>query len=121
MSDPGLSLDQYQQLQDMQRRQQMAAMLMGGNAGQQNAANGGLANVGSMIAGAALASRNQTDQQNLLNQMRYAATPDKPVALGQMPGANGGSFDLGNVNAKTPLIQSKYGGLANLFSFGGGS
>lgn len=122
MSDPGMSLDQFMQIQQLQKRQQLATQLMGGQSGQQNAAFGGLANVGSMIAGASMANKNNTDQQNMLNQMRYAAQPDNPVNLGQTAGVGGKPLDLGSINAKTPLIQSKNPNLlSNLFSFGGGS
>lgn len=121
MSDPGLTLEQYQQLQDMQRRQQMGAALMSGNAGAAGAF-GGLANMGSALLGAQMANNANTDQSNMLNRMRYAAAPDSSVAMGQAQGANGKNFDLGNISTKTPLIQSKYGGpLANLFNLGGGS
>lgn len=121
MSDPGMTLEQYQQMQDMQKRQAMAAALMKPS-GQQNAAYGGIANMGSALLGAQMASNAQTDQSNMLNQMRYAAAPDNPVQLGKMAGANGGQFDLGTVNAKTPLIQSKAPNIfSNLFNLGGGS
>jgi len=121
MSDPGLTPDQYSQLQDLQRRQAMAASLMNSNPGQQNAAYGGLANVGSMLLGATMADKNRTDQQNLLNHMRYDTTPNQPVSLPAAVGANGSKIDLGTINAKTPLIQQKGSNmLSNLFNFGGG-
>jgi hypothetical protein len=127
MSDAGspLTMDDFMQLQQLQRKQAIAQQLLGGQSGQQNAAFGGLANVGSMLAGAALAQKNNTDQQNLLNQMRYNAQPDNMQNMGQAVGAGGKSFDIGAINAKTPLIQSKTPGLfdnlSNIFSFGGAS
>jgi len=63
MSDQGdpLTLDQLQQYQNQQRRMQMAAMLMQGNANN-NAAYGGIANAGSALLGAAMAKRMMQNQ-----------------------------------------------------------
>jgi hypothetical protein len=116
-----MTIDQYMQLQDMQKRQALGQALLNGNAGQQNAAYGGLANAGSSILGAALADKARTDQDNMFNKIRYQNQPDNQVSLGQMQGVGGAPIDLGSVSSKTPLIQAKPGWFANLFSFGGGS
>lgn len=126
MSDPGMTLDQYQQMQMLQKRQAMAAALMSNQAGNQNASYGGLANAGNSILGAILSNSARDDQQKMISQMQRgaAATPDlsqlddegNPIALTGGQAAPGGTM---GAPAKKP--GGWFSGLSNLFSFGGGS
>jgi hypothetical protein len=87
MSNPGIStaqmtpelMQQWQALQDQQRRQAMAQALMGNQAQGQNS---GIANAGSAIAGA-LADR------NIANNARWTAQGISPVQVTPQVGTTG--------------------------------
>lgn len=74
MSDPGMMMTpaDYMQMQDIKKRQAMAAQLMGGNA---TGANGGITNAGNSILGAVLGSQAR-DQQNAMMQ-KFGVPPAK--------------------------------------------
>lgn len=112
-------LQQWQAYQDQQRKQQLAATLMGNNADPKTA-YAGVANAGSDLNGALMLKAMQ-NQANGPASTNLGQTPGMDASMGgvnrTLPGMN-----IGSVSSQTPSLGGgMFSGLGKLFNLGGGT